>query len=257
MKQRFAPFVGLLLLAPSAWAANQEGPGREESAPVEAPPPTLESWIPPVSGQEFGVANRFEITPGIGFSFDDPFLEKFIPELSLGYHIGDQFYAGVKGGYAFSVFAGNVDACSTAGTDCGAPTSGPGGQQSHLPGGMSAIAFAEGGWTPFYGKVNLFAEKVFHFDFSLLLGLGGILAQIPQPVTGQAASGPGGSDFCFALAPGLQEHFFVSEHVAITAELRDYIYFVGTGPSAQQGAQNQLMFNLGLSFLLGSGPPRG
>ncbi|HUB08554.1 MAG TPA: outer membrane beta-barrel domain-containing protein [Myxococcales bacterium] len=252
--RRCAPLATLLLAAPAAWAATNEGPGREESAPVEAPPPTLESRIPPVSGQEFGVANRFEITPGVGFSFDDAFLEKFVPQLSLGYHIGNQFYVGLKGGYALSIFAGNVDACTSAGTSCGAPSSS---QQQQLPGGMSVIGFAEGGWTPFYGKVNLFAEKVFHFDFSLLLGVGGILTQIPQPVAGSVSSGSGGDSFSFALAPGVGEHFFVSDHVAITAELRDYIYFVTAGPPKEQGAQNQLMFNLGLSFLLGSGPPRG
>jgi outer membrane beta-barrel protein len=247
--------VGLASVARAA--PNQEGPGREESAPVEAPPPTLESRIPPVSGQEFTVADRFEITPAVGFSFDDPFLEKFIPELAIGYHIGDQFYAGLRGGYALSVFAGNVDACSAGGSNCGAPTSGPNGQQQALPGGMSVIAFAEGGWTPFYGKVNLFAEKVFHFDFSLLFGLGGILAQLPQSASGTLPVVAATDAFSFAMEPGVGEHFFLTDHVAIEAEVRDYIYFVGSGPPKQQGVQNQPMFNLGLSILLGSGSPKG
>ncbi|MHB8420034.1 MAG: outer membrane beta-barrel domain-containing protein [Myxococcales bacterium] len=245
----------LLLFASAALAAPQsEGPVREES-PTEAPPPTLESRIPPVSGQEYGVADRFEITPGIGLSFDDPFFEKFVPQLSLGYHFGEQFYLGAKGGYAFSTLAGNVAACSNGGTSCQAPSQT---QQQSLSGQMSVIAFLEGGWTPFYGKLNLFGEKVFHFDFSILLGVGGVLAQIPSsPSAAAQGAASGGSSFSPALAPGLAEHFFLSEHVAIAAELRDYLYFVGSGPPKLQGAQNQLMFNLGLSFLLGSGPPKG
>ncbi len=172
----------------------------------------------------------------------------------MGYHIGEQFYVGVKGGYAFSTFAGNVGACSNGGTACTAPSAG---EQQALPGGMTAIGFAEGGWTPFYGKLNLFGEKVFHFDFSLLLGVGGVLAQLPASAPGAVPQTSAQDAFSFALAPGLAEHFFLTEHIAIAAELRDYVYFVSSGPPKQQGAQNQLMFNLGLSFLLGSGPPRG
>jgi outer membrane beta-barrel protein len=229
---------------PAATPKNAEGPGHEEVGQEPSEPPTLESRIPPVSGQEYGVADRFEIQPGIGFSFDDPFLEKFVPQLTLGYHFGEQFYLGLKGGYALSTSAGNVAACNTGGSVCGPPSST---QLQSLPGGMTVIAFLEGGWTPFYGKVNLFGEKVIHFDFTLLLGVGGILAQTPASPDGTT---PASSGFAFALGPGIAEHFFLSEHVAIAAELRDYIYF-------SSGVQNQLMFNLGLSFLLGSGPPQG
>jgi outer membrane beta-barrel protein len=231
---------------------NAEGPGHEEAAQETSEPPTLESRIPPVSGQEYGVADRFEIGIGLGLSFDDPFLEKFVPRLSLGYHIGEQFYVGLEGGYAISTSAGNVGACNTAGGVCVAPTSS---QLQDLPGAMTVVAFVEGGWTPFYGKVNLFGEKVFHFDFSLLLGVGGILAQTaPAPSTIGTPQGVIGNGFAFALGPGIAEHFFLSEHVAIAAEIRDYIYFAQEGGS---GVQNQPMFNLGLSFLLGSGPPQG
>lgn len=245
---RLTAIAALLLSAPALAATSQEGPGHEDIAPGESSPPTLKSWIPPVSGQGFTSENRFEISPGIGFSLDDPFFEKFVPQLSLGYHI-KSFYVGVAGGYAISTFAGNVTAC-TSGGSCGTPTAS---QQNQLPGQMSAMFFGEGGWTPIYGKINLFGEKVVHFDFSLLLGVGGISVHTAQSPQGAAANVAAGDAFSFALTPGIGEHVFLSEHVAIAAELRDYVYFVGTGPSNQQGAQNQLMFNLGLSFLLGGG----
>jgi len=233
---------------PAAGSRNAEGPGHEEVNVESSEPPTLESRIPPVSGQEYGVADRFEIQPGLGISFDDPFLEKFVPQLSLGYHIGEQFYVGLKGGYALSTSAGNVGACNASGTTCVAPSSA---QLQSLPGAMTVIAFLEGGWTPFYGKVNLFGEKVLHFDFELLLGVGGVLAQTPPSPDGLVAAASG---FDFALGPGIGEHFFLSEHVAIAVELRDYIYFATEGGNS---VQNQLMFNVGLSILLGSGPPQG
>ncbi len=239
--------------APAAQATgggtrSAEGPGHEEVSPEPSEPPTLESRIPPVSGQQFGVADRFEIAIGLGLSFDDPFLEKFVPELSLGYHFGEQFYLGLKGGYALSTSAGNVGACNASGTSCVAPSSA---QLNDLPGAMTVIAFLEGGWTPFYGKVNLFGEKVLHFDFELLLGVGGVLAQTPPAPDGTQAAASG---FAFALGPGIGEHFFFSEHVALAVELRDYIYFATEGGNS---VQNQLMFNVGLSFLLGKGPPQG
>ncbi len=236
--------------ATSSAPHNAEGPGHEEVTKESNEPPTLESRIPPVSGQEYGVADRFEIVPGIGFSFNDAFLEKFVPQLSLGYHIGEQFYIGLEGGYALATSAGNVVACNAGGVSCASPSST---QLQYLPGAMSVMAFLEGGWTPFYGKVNLFGEKVFHFDFTVLLGVGGILAQVP-PQPGTTLPQNLASDFSFALGPGVAEHFFLSEHIAIQAQIRDYVYFAN---EAGSGVQNQLMFNLGLSFLLGSGPPQG
>ncbi|MHB1845888.1 MAG: outer membrane beta-barrel domain-containing protein [Deltaproteobacteria bacterium] len=180
------------------------------------------------------------MTPGLGLSLNDPFIQKLIPELAIGYHISQSLYLGLRGGYAVNTFSGVVSACaSTAtGTSCGAPSAT---QLGELPGQISYLGFLEAGWSPIYGKVNLFAEKVVHFDFSALLGVGVLGVGTPASPDGAV---PAGSAASPALGPGLGERLFLGEHWALEAELRDYILFA---PSLS----TQLMFHVGVAFLLG------
>lgn len=223
--------------------AAADSPSKEEAAPAEeARPPSLESRIPPVSGQAFTTSGRFELTPGLGLSLNDPFVQKFIPELALGYHLSQSLYLGLRGGYALSTFSGVVSACSETGSgpSCGPPSAT---QLGQLPGQMSFMGFVEAGWSPIYGKVSLFAEKVIHFDFSALLGVGAIGIGTPASPDGTVSAG---STISPALGPGLGERLFFGEHVALEAELRDYVLL---SPSLT----TQLMFHVGLAFLMGGG----
>ena len=208
--------------------------GEERPPDTQSEPPTLEDQLPTVSGQTYGVSGKFEITPGIGISFNDAFFQSFVPELSLGYHFSDPFYVGLRGGYAFSTSAGNVNSCSSASgtTVCGAPTSE---QLKQLPGALKGMASVEGAWTPFAGKVNVLAEFVIHTDFSVLLGAGAMFVTPPE----------GSNDASVApmLDPGIGVHLFFSTSLALALEFRDYMYESG-------GLQNQLMFNLGLAIFL-------
>ncbi len=206
----------------------------EEPPEDQSEPPTLESQIPPVSGQTFDTRRKFELTPGVGLSFNDAFFQNFVLELAFGYHFSDPFYVGVRGGYAFSTSAGRVNSCSTAtGVNvCGPPTAA---QLKELPGALKGMASVEGGWTPFSGKVNLFSELVIHTDFSVLLGAGVMFVTPPEGST-NAKNAP-------MLSPGIGERFFFSGSLALSLEFRDYMYASG-------GLQNQLMFNVGLAFLL-------
>lgn len=233
-------------VAPPAPRAADPAPLHEDPAPAEEAPPSLESRIPPVSGQAFGLAQRLELTPGIGMSLNDPFIQKFIPELSIGYHLSQAFYLGLRGGYAVTTAAGVVASCSQQGgaSVCGPPS---GAQLRALPGQMSGMGFVEFAWTPIYGKVNLFAEKVVHFDLSALLGAGALVVGTPASPDGTVAAG---SALAPALGPGLGERLFLSESMALSAELRDYLFATG-------GIQSQLMFHLGLAIFFGGAPSQG
>jgi outer membrane beta-barrel protein len=206
----------------------------EEPTEGESEPPTLESQLPPISGQSFDTRRKVEITPGIGLSFNDAFFQNFVLELAFGYHFAEPFYVGLRGGYGFSTSAGRVNSCntSTGVPVCGPPTAA---QLKRLPGAIKGTASVEGGWTPFAGKVNLFAELVIHTDFSLLFGVGAMFITPPEGST-NPKNAP-------MISPGLGERFFFSNSLALSLELRDYMYASG-------GLQNQLMFNVGLAFLL-------
>jgi outer membrane beta-barrel protein len=226
-----APAASSPTTAPPTLAPASAG---EEPPETQSEPPTLENQLPTVSGQTFEVRGKFEITPGIGITFNDAFFQSFVPELAFGYHFSDPFYVGIRGGYAFSTSAGNVNSCSTAtGTQvCGPPTSE---QLKELPGALKGMASVEGAWTPFAGKVNVFAEFVIHTDLSVLLGAGAMFV-VPPTGSNNPSVAP-------MLSPGLGTRFFFSASLALSLELRDYMYESG-------GLQNQLMFNAGLAIFL-------
>lgn len=218
--------------------------GNEDSHAGEDQPPTLASRIPPVSGRAFGIADRLELTPGIGFSLGDPFISKYLLELSLGYHLSQAVYLGLRGGYALSTSSGLVASCSGQGAAsvCGPPSTA---QLRALPGEMSLMGFAELGWTPVYGKLHLFADRVVHFDLSALFDAGVIVVGTPAAPDGTFAAG---TMAALAIGPGLGERLFLTDELAISAELRDYLYDVG-------GLRGQFIFNLGLAIFFGGSPP--
>ncbi len=215
-------------------APAEQSPAQEEKAETEAEPPTLESRIPPVSARSYRLAKKLELTVGLGLSLNDAFFEKFVPELSVGYHLSDDLYLGLRGGYAFDVGAGHVNACSGAppNATCGAPTSD---QLKKLPGNVTAIVAAQFAWTPLYGKINLFGEKVIHLDTSVLIEAGvALLGPQPDPSAGSVTP---------EVSPGLGERLFLTPSMAIAVELRDMLY-------GSSGLQSQMLFHLGFVILL-------
>jgi outer membrane beta-barrel protein len=219
---------------PPSPAASALMTGEEEPPGNRSEPPALEDQLPTVSGQTYEIGGKFEITPGVGISFNDAFFQSFMPELAIGYHFSDPFYLGLRGGYAFSTSAGNVNSCtiSNGAQVCGPPTSE---QLKQLPGALKGSASLEGAWTPFAGKVNIFAEFVIHTDFSVLLGAGAMFVVPPEGSTNPSVAP--------MLSPGIGARFFFSESLALSLEMRDYMYESG-------GLTNQLMFNIGLAILL-------
>ena len=204
----------------------------QEEPPPQPEPPRLEDRVPPIAAQAFGTAGKVEITVGIGLSLDDAFFEKFIPELSIGYHFDDAFYLGLRGGYAFDVGARHVEACDDTGANCGPPTSS---QLKQLPGNLAALGSVRFAWSPIYGKLNFFGEKVLHFDTALLID-GGVLFLGKQEGSTNGRIAP-------QFSPGLGQRFFFSRVFAIAFELHDMLYVSG-------GVQNQLLFDIGFTFLL-------
>jgi len=207
-------------------------PQQQEEPPPQPEPPRLEDRIPPVSAQAFGTGGKVEITLGVGLSLDDAFIEKLIPELSIGYHFDDAFYVGLRGGYAFDFGAGHVEACDATGANCGAPTAS---QLKQLPGNFTALGSARFAWSPIYGKLSFFGERVLHFDTALLID-GGVLFLGKQVGSTNGRTAP-------EFSPGLGQRFFLTRFFAIAFELHDMLYVSG-------GIQNQLLFDVGFTFLL-------
>jgi outer membrane beta-barrel protein len=206
--------------------------------------------IPPVSGQLFRKAGRFELTPTGDLSLNDAFYRKLFGGLKLGYHFNETWSLSVQAATGTARHTGSAVVCPQN-SGCVPATDA---MLAQVPGRIRALAGVELGFSPVYGKLNVFGERVAHFDLSILLGLDAI--QHDQVLDSQAAAAlaPGASppkQLGYGGHVGLGARLFLLEWLALRLEVKDYVYAVDVPNGAVgQDLQNQLFTELGLSFFL-------
>jgi outer membrane beta-barrel protein len=238
-----------LLLAPgvvrAAPQAATEGAGTtgesstdEDKSAKKNGPRTLEDRIRPVSGGLFVRKGRTELTPNVNVSVNDAFFQKYMFGLKLAYHLSDSFAIGLHGAFGISTPSGAINKCTADG--CSTPTKD---DLVTTPGNITLLAGLGAEWSPLYGKLNFFGEKVLHFDTFFQGGLDGV--QYANPAAQDNASA-----FTFGGHVGVGQHFVINEFSAIRVELRDYIYQGQrtNNSGAESHLENQLMLEIGLSF---------
>jgi outer membrane beta-barrel protein len=232
-------------------------------APPAPPPPQVEAGdtseaerdigplkdrIPPVIRHVFLLKQRWEVVPSVGFSFRDPFFTKYLFELSLTYNFNDTLGVMARAGYALDTISGSAQICTTnvanGGTrGCRSPTYDE--LNGKATGQIQFLGAVDVQWTPIYGKFNLFAEWVIHFDFY------GILGPAFLTYAGPPSGGLTGSSTYFTVGGevGIGVRFFLNKWMAFRFELRDDIYGEKS-PTLNGGTtvQNQLFFDIGLGF---------
>jgi len=215
----------------------------------------FENKIEPVSGDLYAKAGRFEITPTANISFNDPFYNKYLFGLKVGYHFSEFFSL-----HAF--FSGGPSSPTGSTTICSANTtpacqSASNVQLYQLPGKIGMMGGVEVGFSPVYGKLNLVAEQALHFDVSLLGGADYVSFQKALDAT-SAAAVPAGSTPPNATALGFHVgagvRLFLARFMALRLELKDYFYSAEIGNQSKNQLQVQAMAELGLSFFLPMGP---
>ena len=232
----------LLGALPASAAEEKEAPARaeksEEGEKKNIHQHQLSERIRPVSGNLFFKEGKIEISPSLGMSLADAFFQKYSFGLKLDYHLVESFAIGVHFSYSLDFAGGAVSVCDAKG--CEHPTVD---RLKDVPGKIGVMAGLDLMWSPIYGKLNVMAEKVLHFDTSLIAG--GSLIQYQTP--------GGGSGFAPALHLGLGQRYFITPGMTLRLELRDYIYSASivTLGNANSKVENQLMFELGLSFFVG------
>jgi outer membrane beta-barrel protein len=201
--------------------------------------------IPPVSGQLYRKAGRFEVTATGNLSLNDAFFTKYFGGLKLGYHFSESFSAAVHGAAGAAVQSGSAVVCS-ASTGCAEANEV---MLRQVPGRIRWLAGAEAAWAPVYGKLNVLSEQVAHFDLSVFAGPD-LIAYDTVLAKAAAASSP-------AIATSIGGHVglglrvFFTPSIAARLEVKDYVYAVKV-PNVGSGSdlQNQLFAELGLSFFL-------
>jgi outer membrane beta-barrel protein len=204
--------------------------------------------IPPVSGQLFRKAGRLELGVTGNLSLNDAFFTKYFGGVRLGYHFTESISAAAYASTGLTSESGSAVVCSaTAGCSEASES-----QLWQVPGRIRAVAGLEAAWSPVYGKLNVVAEQVAHFDLSLVAGPDAIvhdqvlsrrdaellLASGGEPVTETAIGGH----------VGIAARLFLAEWLAARLEVRDYVYLVKVPNNGSGGdLQNQLFTELGVS----------
>lgn len=207
--------------------------------------------IPPVSAPLFRKAGRFETTLSGNLSVNDPFYSKYFAGAKLGYHFTESLSAGALFMTGLNTKAGSAQVCPSNGGCHSASRT----QMFQVPGNIRMIGGVEGAWAPIYGKLNVFSERVAHFDLSILAGADWIQYQKVLSTAQAEALGGGHPPLSstFGGHVGLGVRVFFAEWIAARLEFRDYLYRVSVpnwadGGGAKRDLQNQLFTELGVSF---------
>ena len=217
----------------------------------------FEGIIPPVSGQLYQKAGRFEITPSFDMSLEDAFFTKYFAGIEAGYHFTEELSLSASYAAGTSVRTASAVVCP-ANQGCHPASST---QLDQVAGRMRSMGGVEVAWAPVYGKLNVLAAQVIHFDLSILGGADWISRdQVLSAADAQAlaagASPPVVSSFGGHV--GLGVRFFVTDSIAIRWQLKDYLYAVPIpnwveASGVKSSLQNQLFTEIGLSFFFPSG----
>jgi outer membrane beta-barrel protein len=189
---------------------------------------TLQERIRAVSRRSFLKAGRFELTPGFGFSADDPFFRSWTVGGRGAWHFSEEFALDFGGGGA--VFQEQQDIFRAINVD---PAELSGEIKARLA-DDSLLAYVDAGVTfsPFYGKVALASEFVGHFDVFVSAGAAAIIDTAPSVSPG--------------LELGLGSRFYLNRFLAARVDVRNYTYAAGLG--GQVALANLLLLNFGVAI---------
>ncbi len=206
--------------------------------------------IPPVSGQLYRTAGRLELSLSGALSLNDAFYSKYFGTAKATYHFSEFWSAGVYGSAGTAVQSNSSVLC-TSSTGC---ANAGDSQLWQVPGRIRMIVGAEGGWTPVYGKLNVLAEQVAHFDLSILVGPDLIfhdkILSAQEAGVMEANGGTPGTESTIGGHVGVAARLFLAQWFALRLEVKDYVYGVTVPNNASLGTdyQNQLFTELGVSI---------
>lgn len=205
----------------------------------------LAGRIPPISGQLYSKAGRLELTPTFNVSLNDAFFSKMLFGAKVGWHFTD--HLSIHGSFAAGLNreTGSTSVCTSSGCR---PADAA--QLYQVPGNVRRIGSVELGFSPIYGKLNVFAQKVIHFDLSLLAGADWITHREVLPAALANAGESPGNRNTFGAHVGVGARVFMSRALALRLEVKDYIHRVPV--LGESTTQNQLFTEIGLSVFLPS-----
>jgi outer membrane beta-barrel protein len=221
----------------------------------------FEGKIKPISGQLYQKAGRLEVSPTFDLSFNDAFFRKYLGGVKVGWHFTE--FLSVGGTFAMGTTepTGSTVVCPVnQGCHPASQT-----QLWQVPGAIRMMAGAEVAWAPVYGKLNLGAEQVLHFDLALMAGADYISHdEVLSRDDAEALAAAGGKPSTTSTIGGhvgIGVRIYLNRFMALRFDVKDYVYAVevpnwieGSGNQPRTDVQNQLFLELGLSFFFPTSP---
>lgn len=205
--------------------------------------------IPPVSGQLYQKAGRLEVTPSLDLSLNDAFFSKYFGGLEVGYHATESWSISASASGGLATRSGSAVRCDQS-TGC---TSASEAELRQVPGRIRQMGALQLAWAPVYGKLNVLADAVAHFDVSILGGVDLIRRDEILSAADAAALDVAGAKpkqvMTLGLHGGLGARLFITQALSLRLVVKDVIYSVkvpNNGPG--QDWQNQLFTEIGLSI---------
>jgi len=170
--------------------------------------PTEGDKIEVVQRKPFLRRGRVELVPKFGSTVNDSLIRQFEVGGSLAYHINEFVWAGANFGWFDLGDLGGVTDDYNIVLE----------KTSSAPDlvEMKWYAGADVGIVPIYGKFALFNAGIIYYDVSVFAG-GGYATHVTGQTNGEAGA-PAGS-------VGLMPRIFLGDWLALTAEIRDTVFF--------------------------------
>jgi len=194
----------------------------------------LEDRVKAVQRKVYLKKSRFEVSPLVGISVNDPYYSKFTVSALAAYYLADTLALGVRGSWINVIPTDDVRTAKHV-------------LQSRIFVSIPQWSvMADAVWSPIYGKVTIF-NSILHFDAYILGGMGAVITETSnvQTCVGTACSSPG-PYVAFDLGVGVK--FVTKDYLAVNAALINTSY-VDTPTGTTQGiTQNVMTLSAGISF---------
>lgn len=195
---------------------------------------------PPVRRKLLYRSSRFELMPQVGFTLNDTYKRNLLVGADASFYLTNEFGLGVSVGYG--AVALNTDLLDqiegTIGSDV---------QQGLSYATTQLLVDGHVSYVPIFGKFAI-ARTVVDYDIHLIGGFGGAIIA----ADGNNAAHAAFTGFKPGPVVGGGARMFLADSIALTVDLKDYIYStadVQEGPAAPQSElRGNLVFMLGASF---------
>lgn len=200
-------------------------------APEPAPEPvptdiTQEDRVKSVQRKVYLKARRFELTPMVSFSINDPYYSKFGASVRGAYYFADTLSVAARVSLMQVLPSDDVDIAKRAFQS----------RIFHSVPQWSAMGDVE--WSPLYGKVA-FLNSILHFDGYLLGGLGAVKTETSSLPNRSISVG---ADL------GLGMRFVAKDFLAVNVALINTSYVDQPLGTSKGAIQNVMTINAGISL---------